>query len=207
MVTLIIFIDSTSPPEHVRQHMSVYVRILNRYHYRNLQVFYMCHQTNGNWWYREIMSASPQLSAEEVDMRVQACITGKVASAVVMIAAKKKFILFPGKLETVYELYEGKGSHTPSSKRDHASSGVRTLRAGKEDTPVTSQKEVGKILGNTLGYEESCDDDKEEEEESQDSNSTRKLIEQVDVSFATWLERLADGSLTRCSVEEWPRWH
>jgi hypothetical protein len=97
------------------------------------------------------------------------------------------------------------------------------------------KKEVGGVLGSLLGYESSADDDDDSDESTsnsnhsdnndqqrsedrptQSSNSNHQphplsgnmadLVEQVNTNFENWCERMGDGSLRRCGVEEWPEW-
>ena len=86
-------------------------------------------------------------------------------------------------------------------------------------------REVGQVLGNTLGYESSEDESSTGSEQEgaelvgsrshdyaasnpahRSSYEDEELAWQVREYFQHWCERLADGSLKRYRVEEWPEW-
>ena len=161
-----------------------------------------------------------------------------MASAVLLIGVKKQLVLFPNRLEVVQQLCAGPreeerggASSLRSRGRDLSQRGVASSQGAREG--VRRRGEVGKVLGNTLGYES---DDEEEDEvdiltsrkrvepesdkphpsgsdpthqpcpQSLEEECQRELVRQVCVGFRHWCERLADGTLKRYSVEAWPEW-
>lgn len=175
-------------------------------------------------------------------MRVRACASGGVATAVCLIGTKKQFLLYPENLGLVCELNrQGMEGDT-----EGVSGGSSEIGGLKKNKNPGQKKDVGETLGNIFGYESES-----EEEEDRfkfngfSSNSTHKRhsahksgpnssshksnpsfedlslrheleepsirqhlrqIEQVDATFENWLERLADGSLQRYTLEVWPEW-
>ena len=194
LVTLIVFSEGEEP-------LGAFEGVLQKHNYSNLKSFHMnCHGRQGAWLER-IMSCCLRLDEEEVGVRVRGCKTRCVATAVCLIGSRRQVILFPSEFELVCALMRGRGRR----------------EAGGRVVPKGS---VGRRLGSTLGYEtESSEDEKEDHlcvdkdhshrlhpPDSVDEYDRSALVHQVTSGFVTWLERLADGSLSRYSIEEWPEW-
>ncbi len=165
-MSLILLVDTTEPKG--RDLIVAYGRILTKHRYRNLEIFYLCHHTDGGL-FKDILNLSPTLRGEEISLRVRGCLNGAVASAICLIGAKKLFLLFPEKLEAVSELYRAMGSEgSGESNGVHSSGQGVQLEAGLRNRHYKeSGRSVGDTLGNTLGLNESSSDD-----DSQDSSGS-----------------------------------
>lgn len=160
-----------------------------------------------------MLRCCPQLDSEEVEFREKGCVSGGVATAMLLFGAKKRFVLFPEKFEVVQELC-GRGERIGGGERGVSSENLSTGQSLR-------RRQVGEVLGTALGYETSDEEDSDsnsKDEHPSPVNSTYKLhphtgdglymelTEQVCGSFENWCERLGDGSLRRYSVEVWPQW-
>lgn len=217
--TLVLLVDRTSRQKG-EELIRAYGGVLSRFRYRNLQTFFLCHRGNRKW-FEGVLKSCPDLSPEEVELRIRGCDSGGVATAVLLFGAKKQLVLFPNKFEVVRRLCgggaEGGGrGGAPSDVGDDSSA------SGRSGSDNLRHREVGRVLGNTLGYESSEEEASGEEEAGLRSHDTSKLnsthkphaggerylelMGQVRDSFQHWCERLADGSLKRYRVEVWPEW-
>lgn len=227
MCTLVLLVDQVSQQKG-EELIRAYGSVLSRFRYRNLRPLFLCHRLNSGWFGR-LLGACPDLSPDEAELRVRGCENEGVATAVLLLGAKKQLVLFPNKFEAVRGLCERGGGRVGRggawSEREGGLSGGESLR----------QRDVGEVLGNTLGYESSDDDEEEREGGSTESegegagpgrssrshhapysNSTHtahsdgerylELVRQVQEGFQHWCERLADGSLRRYRVQAWPEW-
>lgn len=227
IITLVLLVDKTA--EHCNELLAVYGKVLSKHRYGNLRLFFLCRQSNGEWFER-VLGCVTQLSQEEVEWRVKGCARGWVASAVLLFGPRLQLALFPENVQDVRKLCEvgGGGRPTSSSGRSFGQDGESGRSPNLEDGGRT---EVGHVLGNTLGYESSDEDTPDSAEEHRthkpDPSSTYQshdpaelhpphnieevegdlaLVEQVSESFVNWCERLSDGSLHRLRVKAWPEW-
>ena len=153
------------------------------------------------------------MSDEERDTRVKMTLSGKGATVLAIIGAKKQLSIFP-------ETLDAGGHH-----RNGAVVGVRS---------------VGQILGNSLGFDDDNEGDGELSQNqaqpsqddrisectgqmegaptnhkdtaaaaassaSRDDGSDPRLVQIKQLGM--WMERFFDGSLQRYRVEEWPDWN
>ena len=139
--------------KHGQQLLKAYGKVLKKHRYGNLRLFFLCYRSNGRW-FEELLDGTTTLNRREAGLRVRGCISGRVATAIVIFGAKKQLVLFPEEFEVVRNLCEDEegreGSEEESSIRKEAVTG--------KSTGIDS-KSVGKILGNTLGYESSDEDE------------------------------------------------
>lgn len=184
---------------------------LRKHRYSNLKSFFLNYHSHGDWL-GVILSRCLELDAEEVKVRVHACKTGGVATAICLIGSRKQVFLFPSKYELVCALMKER----IGGRREKKEGGTKST--------------VGQRLGTTLGYEtdSSEEDEKGSSEEDEKENGhfatssymqhqvndesggvecdRGALVHQVVCGFGNWLERLADGSLRRYRMQEWPDW-
>ena len=256
VVSLVLLVDTAH--DVGREVLAEFAKVLKKYPFRNLELFYLCYRTNCNWL-GHVIGVCPQLRKDEIELRVKGCVVGRVATAVCLIGAKKQILLFPEKLETVLELYSnGKEGRTccrdPLSREKKEESGEGSLKREEEVRSRVEEEgslegtvedecdrtlnqrdfgvlvserarnhsrpnNVGETLGKSLGYETSSDEEGRGDRENKSQFSTEKYsdespdpagslgpVVQVGERFSNWMERLADGSLTRYSVEAWPDW-
>lgn len=191
LITLVAFADGEEVVE-------AFESVLRRHRYSNLKSFYLNCRSHGDWL-ELILSHCLELDAEEVTVRVRACKTGGVATAVCLIGSRHQVMLFPSKYELVSAL-------------------IRERRGERKNRKNT----IGLRLGSTLGYETESSEDEDVENGHVDASSSNPLllndehdsaesdksalVRQVILGFGNWLERLADGSLRRYSIQEWPDW-
>lgn len=169
LVTLVLLVDSTT--KHGEELVRAYGKVLTKHRYRNLRVYFACYCKHRNW-YGDLLSQCPCLPRDEVVMRVSGCVCGDVATAMLLFGAKKQLLLFPEKFEVVCELYrglkregqEGEGAGQEERGRRCQKRGVARDKAAKRN------HEVGKVLGNTFGYESSSSESDDCSHGSDDSS-------------------------------------
>ena len=191
LLTLVVFAEG-------EEILDTFERILRQHRYSNLKTFYLNCRSHGDWL-GMILRHCVNLDAEEVAVRVRACKSGCVATAVCLIGSRHQALLFPSKYEMVCALM---------------------CKKGGQKRRVSGAKSVGQKLGSTLGYETESSECEEEGDTHLGTSSTYMshnkcegtecdrgaLMHQVTRGFMHWLERLADGSLRRYKIEEWPDW-
>ena len=163
----------------------------------NVELFFM--QPNRSNFLKTLLNSCSAMSEEEAESRMRGC-TGLVATAVCLIGNKRQLMLFPQERDLVDAFLQSEGRDNVKKRR---------LR--------TSSPTTGGVLGSALGYESgSASEDgssqgTEEEGEAQERNGPLQsgitsAADQVAFSFGNWLERLADGSLRRWTISQWPDW-
>ncbi len=152
-VTLVILVDNTT--KHGQQLLRAYGKVLNKHRYGNLHLFYLCHRSNGAW-FEELLARTSTLDREEAGWRVKGCVSGRVATAMVLFGGKRQLVLFPEKFEVVQRLCVEDGGRGKGREMENDSLGQDSNRKeAAEGTSGVKNKSVGKILGDTLGYESS----------------------------------------------------
>lgn len=223
LVTLVLLVDNTT--KQGEELAKAYGRILSRHHYGNLRLLFACYHKHWRW-FLDLLNQCPEIVHNEAAWRVKGCVSGGVATAVLLFGAKKQLALFPEQFDVVWELCreeEGEGREGEGTARWKQGEG--SPGGGVEGTNCT-KRDVGGVLGSVFGYESSSEDSGDNSAPDQQFADGKEqvherlvqpgrrcsagcpagLVEQVDTSFENWCERMGDGSLRRCGVEVWPEW-
>lgn len=95
------------------------------------------------------------MSHNEAKWRVKGCVSGDVATAVLLFGAKKQLVLFPERFSVVWELCGGRGVEEGGGE----GKGMARHKEGEEASGKKCRKrEVGGVLGSVFGYESSGDE-------------------------------------------------
>ena len=211
---------------------------------------YICYRGRAHWL-GGLLKCCAQLPPSEVEARVGCCASGQVATIVALFGSRKQLSIFPESIATL----------SKSTTSVMANGTVETPLHKQERIRDTSQKSVGHVLGNTLGFDEPDEETEAEKEirysfkqthkdevkrdsslggdnspgsetkqvESTCTSTCRKAqsaaeyqssastvsggvgsvdprVLQLSGQLEVWMERLADGSLRRYTVEVWPEW-
>jgi len=163
-----------------------------------MELFYML--PNRSNFLKSLLDNCSEMSKDEVESRTCACKDSHAATLVCLIGNKRQLMLFPQERDLVDAFVQ-------------AAVGGKVRKRKSRALPPTT----GSVLGSALGYENSSasedesdtEEEKEEEEERKNGvvqSSVGGPVQQVASSFGNWLERLADGSLRRWTISQWPDW-
>ncbi len=156
-----------------------------------IKTFYM--SPSNVYFLRSLLDKCEGIDKEEVKLRVCGCESRRVTTVIGLVGSKSHLLLYPQTLDF----------NSDHSERDY--NGKVRSRGNKIKTPSVS---TGEVLGSALGYE--SDNTSEDTESSEVTGDEHRegdcLIDQIRLTFGNWLERLADGSLKRWTLSEWPEW-
>ena len=158
IVTMILLVDNTT--NHGQHLLKTYGKVLSKHRYGNLHLFFLCYHKN-RAWFEELLARTSTLERQEAEWRLKGCVSGRVATAMLLFGAKKQLVLFPDDFEVVRQLCVGggegggrEGDTDDDVLRQDRSISKNSLSSAKTRAK-NSNKTVGNILGSTLGYESS----------------------------------------------------
>ena len=185
--------------EEAMQMIHAFWKIVGRYHGLKLQVFYVCYSTHKHWL-EGILKHCEDMELEDVNARLAGCYGDKVATVLALIGTRRQLCVFPEIIKKDADRVRI-GSVAEDDVQEKLS----------PDGPHVADGEHS--VGGALGFDS---EDTIEHSKSQNTASEKaktkihsrldNRVEQISETFGMWMEKLADGSLRRYNVDDWPHW-
>ena len=181
----------------------------NRYKdHLKLRLYYLCYKTNTKWL-DCVLRQCNGLESDDVEMRVAGCLSGKVATVVMLLGPRKQLCIFPERVTSSSINHLKEEWHTSGDLQD------------TQSVDESRTHSVGDVLGSVFDFDDGDDHSPIRTPHKTDSNHTKSTdnhngrlndnrvndkAEQIQKKFENWMEKFADGTLKRYKLTSWPEW-
>ena len=187
--------------EEAMQMIHAFWRIIGRYHGLKWQVFYVCYTTHKHWL-EGILKHCEDMELEEVNARLAGCYGERVATVLALFGTRRQLCIFPEIIKGADRMQIGSVAEYDVDEK-----------LSPDGPPVYDKTHS---VGSALGFDSEDTAEHSTERQQKDTTSEQakskihshldNRVEQISETFGMWMEKLADGSLRRYHVDNWPHW-